>query len=88
MGQLSGRIRDECFGLFAQIIPHMRERSISGANLSRSPAFMPLGITDSCIFDLATTPYLILTDDFHLYNRLEKQRVDVLNFNHIRTLSY
>jgi hypothetical protein len=35
---------------------------------------------------LAKGNYLVMTDDFRLAGYLQKEAVDVINFNHIRTL--
>jgi rRNA-processing protein FCF1 len=86
MGQLTGRARTECFAWLARSIPAMRETYVAGAELARRESFVRLGITDTSIIEIAAEPYLVLTEDFRLYNFLATQGIDVLNFNHIRAL--
>ena len=42
-----------------------------------------IGITDAGILMLASQNYLVLTDDLPLFNYLQSQSVDVINFNHL-----
>lgn len=86
MGQLTGRARTECFEWLAHSIPAMRETHVAGERLSRHRMFVKLGMTDTSIIEVAAEPYLVLTDDFPLYNFLATRGMDVLNFNHIRSL--
>lgn len=88
LGQLSGQLREGCFGLLARSIARMREQNTSGVSLSESPAFIKFGITDAAILDAALGKHLVLTDDFRLAGYLGSRGVDVLNFNNIRTLGY
>ncbi len=86
LGQLGGRARTECFEQFARSIPALDETHTGGATLARKPMFVKLGITDTSIIEIAAAPYLVLTDDFRLYNYLADRSIDVLNFNNLRTL--
>ncbi|MBA2691281.1 MAG: hypothetical protein H0U65_02135 [Rubrobacter sp.] len=84
LAQLHGYAKIGCFELFARSIPALREDYTDGAELSRQPVFVKLGITDTSIIE-AAAPYLVLTDDHRLYNFLADRGVDVLNFNHLRS---
>lgn len=86
MGQLTGRAKVECFEFLARSIPAMRETHIAGEELAQRGPFVKLGITDASILEVAAEPYLVLTDDFRLYNYLANQGTDVLNFNNLRSL--
>ena len=86
MGQLSGRTRIGCFEWLAHSIPDMRETHIAGADLVQREPFVKLGITDASVIEVAAAPYLVLTDDFRLYNFLADRGTDVLNFNNLRSL--
>lgn len=86
LGQLSGRARIECFGWLARGIPNMRETHVAGAELAQLEPFVKLGITDASVIEVAAAPYLVLTDDFRLYNFLANRGTDVLNFNNLRSL--
>jgi hypothetical protein len=48
--------------------------------------FYRLGLTDSCLLDIATTPHMLLTADLPLYLAALNLGLDVENFNHIRGL--
>lgn len=86
LGQLFGRDKVGCFEWLARSIPTMRETHVAGAELVRREPFVKLGITDASIIEVAAEPYLVLTDDFRLYNFLANKGIDVLNFNNIRSL--
>jgi hypothetical protein len=86
MGYLTGHARVEGFAWLARSIPAMRETYVAGAELAGHKSFIRLGITDTSIIEIAAEPYLVLTDDFRLYNYLATQNRAVLNFNHIRVL--
>ncbi len=64
----------------------MRETYVVGADLAQRGPFVELGITDTSVIEVATAPYLVLTDDFRLYNFLADRGTDVLNFNNLRSL--
>lgn len=86
LGQLSGRVRAECFEWLARSIPAMRETHVAGADLAQREPFVKLGITDVSVIEVAAAPYLVLTDDFRLYDFLAGRDADVLNFNNLRSL--
>jgi hypothetical protein len=86
LGQLSGRARVGCFEWLARTIPAMRETYVAGADLARREPFVKLGITDTSVIEVAAAPYLVLTDDFRLYNFLADRGTEVLNFNNLRSL--
>jgi hypothetical protein len=48
--------------------------------------FYRLGLTDSCLLGIATTPHMLLTADLPLYLAALNLGLDVENFNHIREL--
>ncbi len=50
--------------------------------------FKKFGLTDSGIINMVKDKYLVLTDDFRLSNYLQSVGIDVINFNHIRTLNW
>jgi len=88
LGQLSGRVRDECFARFAAAVEVFDELHQESRGLVRNPAFLRLGLTDTGLLELAARKCLILTDDFLLYSFLEKAGAIVLNFNLIRVLNW
>jgi hypothetical protein len=86
MGGLSGRAKAGCFALLARSLPAMKERYVTGAVLATRAPLVTLGITDAGILEVAAERYLVLTDDFPLYNYLTSTGIDALNFNHLRSL--
>jgi rRNA-processing protein FCF1 len=86
--QLPDNIKVGFYPKFAEQIAALQEHYIESAKLSSTPHFLKLGLTDSGILNLAQDKYLVLTDDFPLAGRLEKQGIDVINFNHIRTMNW
>ncbi len=52
-----------------------------------STSFAHFGLTDSVIAEIARGRYLVLTDDFPLANYLGSINADVINFNHLLSLS-
>ena len=86
---LSGHLLGTDFSSgFVQHIARMDERHIPSAIACKSELFESVGLTDSIIADVAKNQYLILTDDFRLASHLEKQRIDVINFNHVPTFRW
>ncbi len=73
---------------FAHQITVLEEHYIKSAKLSPMPQLAKLGLTDAGILDLAQGQYLVLTDDFRLVGHLEKQGIDVINFNHLRRINW
>ncbi|HEX4130763.1 MAG TPA: hypothetical protein VHZ24_12030 [Pirellulales bacterium] len=81
---LSRPLRDSFSRTLQAMVKEFDERLISATQAAQSEAFMKLGVTDAGIFDLAREGVLVLTDDAMLSGILEKERLDVLNFNHLR----
>ena len=46
--------------------------------------FERIGLTDSCLLQIATVPHLILTADLELYLAASDQGLQVQNFNYLR----
>jgi rRNA-processing protein FCF1 len=86
--QLPDNIKVAFYPKFAEQIATLQEHYMESAKLSSTSYFIKLGLTDSGILDLAQGKYLVLTDDFPLAGRLEKQGIDVINFNHVRTMNW
>lgn len=86
MGQLTGRVRAECFALLANSVALMHEHHTLATTIVVNPAFTQFGITDAALSDASPDTYLVLTDDLPLFGYLSNRGVDVLNFNNIRQL--
>jgi hypothetical protein len=83
-GQLTGRTRDGFFARLAAGLSSMDEEHTEATTLARADTFVRFGITDTALFHQARGRYLVLTDDFRLSQYLVSQRVDAVNFNHLR----
>ncbi len=76
------------FATFASQIADYDERFTSSRKLVKSEAFPKFGLTDAGISETGLNEYLVLTDDFRLSNFLQRQGQDVVNFNHLRQISW
>ncbi len=85
---LADNLKPTFYIQFAHQLTVLEEHYIKSAKLSPTPQLAKLGLTDAGILDLAQGQYLVLTDDFRLHGHLEKQGIDVINFNHVRTLNW
>ncbi len=84
-GQLGGkRSLFECFSAFANWIQQLEEQQIASVDVAQTDEFLRFGLTDASILQVARTGYLVLTDDFRLSNYMESNKLDVLNFTHLR----
>ena len=86
-GQLSVQ-KQRFFSYFAKGISRLIEHYEPSGNLAQAESFVKFGLTDTAIIELVKGQYLVLTDDFALSNYLDKQGVDVFNFNHLRFASW
>ena len=86
--QLPEYLRSSFFNDFAARLPSFEEHYRSSAVLASSPVFSRFGLTDCAIVDLVKESHLVLTDDFPLAGYLQSQQIDVIKFNHIRTLGW
>lgn len=82
--QLPGRAKDDWCEHFSREIQVVREEWIPASTVAAGD-FMWLGLTDAALVALADT-HVILTIDFPLSNTLESQRLNVINFTHLRSL--
>ena len=85
---LPEHIRPRYFtSLVSQFEPYSEETAPFAA-VSRMGMFVKFGVTDTAITHIARNKYLVLTDDFPLANFLQKQKQDVINFNHLRQMAW
>lgn len=73
---------------FVRQINLMTEEYVPSKQISNSDLFFRVGITDAVIAQLSRGKFLVLTDDLPLVGQLQKLKIDVLNFNHIRVLNW
>ena len=85
-GHFSHNLRFEFFSHFGRSLIKFDEQYVECINISSDPNFPKFGLTDSIIAYCARDMgILVLTDDFPLFNYLNSQGLDAINFNHIRT---
>ena len=82
-----GKIRDKLYELFSYYIQEFVEESKPSKETVTNKSFSKYGLTDLAIMDNAKGKYLVLTGDLPLYGYLENIGVDVINFNHLRTVT-
>lgn len=84
-GQIGDVAKSEVFSKISVFISKSEEQYIAAALVCDDPGFNRFGLTDIAIHLVAKERFLVLTEDFALYNSLSKRGIDVINFNHIRT---
>ena len=87
-GKLSAREKPACYSEFATQTMLLKEEYIEGTRVCSLECFKNFHLTDSGIIDVAKGQYLVLTDDWPLAGYLQHVGIDVINFNHIRTLNW
>lgn len=79
--------RAQYFDMFAMRMTDLSEHYVVSADAANLSCFRSVGLTDAGIMHLAMNDYLVLTDNFELYNHLSKAGIDVLNFSHLRPIN-
>jgi rRNA-processing protein FCF1 len=74
--------------VFVRGIKALQEHSLSSAEIAQTDEIHVFGLTDAGIFLSAKNRYLVITDDFRLSQYLQYQKVDAINFNHIRNITW
>lgn len=77
---------DELRGVFASYIASVTEIFLHGKELTASRAFVPFGLTDTGILEIAKNKYLVATDDGPLEGLLRHSGVDVVSMSQIRSI--
>jgi len=84
LGNCSTPDQGKLWKVFASKIETLGEKYLDSQRVSKTPMFSKFGLTDSAIIELVREKYLVLTDDAALFQYLEKNGIDVLNFTHLR----
>lgn len=84
-GQIPGSYKEELFKVFATAIDRYFEIKISSNEVANHRQFTKFGLPDTISISLAKQ-HLVLTAEFPLANYLETIGLDVINFNHLRSL--
>ena len=87
LNRAEGKIRDQIYTLFSHSVQEFVEESKPSKETVKHENFSKFGLTDLAILDNAKGKYLVLTGDLPLFSYLQNIGIDVINFNHLRTLS-
>ncbi len=89
VSNLSGNIFEaaklDVFSQLSVFVSESEEQNIAATSICETPDFARFGIADTAISLVAKNRFLVLTEDFALYNLLSTRGIDAINFNHIRT---
>lgn len=88
LGHLSGNTRRDCTELFRRLIPELNETHRASEELCAHRYFRQFRLTDTGIAEVSEDSYLVVTDDFQLYQALANDQQAVINFNHLRTANW
>lgn len=86
-GDIPGGLREDFFRSLRTSFALFDEQYLPSSTAAASTIFPRLGLTDAVIAEIANQRYLVLTDDFALANYLGSVNADVINFNHLLSLS-
>lgn len=86
-GHLGEPKRLAYFQLLSTKISLLQERYRRSAEIAMLAEFPRFGLADASIIEAAGGGILVLTEDFRLSQFLQRAGHDVVNFNHIRSLS-
>ena len=67
------------------LLKQLYEEYIISTAIADNKVFWKFGLTDGSIYELAERGFLILTDDFPLYQYLLNESFFTINFNHLRS---
>lgn len=87
-GHLEGKWQPRFFAILAERVKTLQEEYVPARQAVGAAIFQKLGLTDSAILLACQSGYLAFTADFPLANYLETNRLDVINFNRIRSSDY
>ena len=85
---LHGKERVKFQELYRQWVASAQEFYDESRSLTAGTVFDRLGLANAAVSFVAQKGMLVLTDDFDLYGVLSARGIDVINFNHIRTLAW
>ena len=88
LGKLNEPLRSECLFILGSLVAVWHEEYVASKLVARTKEYLRFGLTDAaiCTIEEAVYPYLVITDDWPLYQILLHRSVDAINFNHMRSL--
>lgn len=89
LNQLPEQYKFEQYSAFSHLMQEWLERHTESKLIATVESFKKYGLTDAEIAETGLKKdHLILTDDFRLTGFLNKQGIDVINFNNIRMMNW
>ena len=88
LGQLDDPLRRAAMARLGAFAAAAAEHYHATASLAGLPPYLPFGLTDASIAQLAADSVTVLTDDLKLCNHLTSVGLDAVNFNHVRAGSW
>ena len=87
VSNLGKDVGDEFFKTLRKIVLFLDERYCASNDASANVEFRRLGLTDAGLCCVAAD-HLVITADLDLYLSLRTNKIDAVNFNHLRPLAW
>ncbi len=84
IGQLPEKQKEDVYRVLSDSIKIIDEFYIPSLKASSTSWYRRFGLTDSVLRELASSSYLLISDDLVLVNSLHKNGIDAININHLR----
>jgi rRNA-processing protein FCF1 len=85
LADLTGTERLQARHMLKETLAILREPGVASVRAAQDAAYESLGLVDSAIATVAREHQCaVLTDDLDLYLALSRERIEVLNFTHLR----
>lgn len=88
VSQIANPHRSRLLATFRTRVGPLRESYFATAGIAQMDRFELLELADCGLLRLARKGRLVLTDDFRLYGAIAAENAPVINFSHIRTLTW
>ena len=86
--QLPEGIKSKFYETLRTEIAILHEKFFPSETLCKNEYISNFGLTDISIKFLANRKYLIITDDLPFVNFLQNENIPVINWNHIKTMTF
>lgn len=84
LGQLPSNLQYSFYQRFSYGLKNLDEHYTASRELADEKCFPRFGLTDTAILQAARGRFVVLTDDLPLVQFLQHEKIDVINFNHLR----
>jgi hypothetical protein len=86
-GLYHGRSRADLMAGVSLLVQQFNEQYLESKDVVRRNDFAAFGLTDSAITAIAPGKFLVLTKDSKLVAHLQKNKIDAINFTHLRDIA-